>query len=133
MLVSPLKPTREPPMNGLVVVVVVVVALMDTVVVGVVVVAIIVVMFVVFVAATVVLCKPSRAAIDIHEYNIREIYSCYCYYLINSTNIESMEVEGLCSRFRTTCYVLLLTPKLLCAIWLLYNLSIDGICRCGMF
>lgn len=74
MLVSPLKSTREPPMNGLavVVVVVVVVALMDTVVVGVVVVAISVVTFVVFVAATVVLCNPSRAAIDIHEYNIRE-------------------------------------------------------------
>jgi hypothetical protein len=92
-------------MNGLAVavVVVVVVALMDTVEVGVVVVAIIVVMFVVFVAATVV--KPSRAAIDIHEYNIREyilIYSlCNCYYLINSNNIESMEVECLCSRCQT--------------------------------
>ena len=77
MFVSPLKSTRDPPMNGLVVVVVVVVALMDTVEVGVVVVAIIVVvvMFVVFVAATVV--KPSRAAIDIHEYNIREYILIY--------------------------------------------------------
>jgi hypothetical protein len=76
MFVSPLKPTRDPPMNGLVVVVVVVVvvALMDTVEVGVVVVvAIIVVMFVVFVATTVVL-KPSRAVIDIHEYSIENIF-----------------------------------------------------------
>ncbi len=70
MFVSPLKSTRDPPMNGLVVVVVV--ALMDTV--EVVVVAIIVVMFVVFVAATVVLCKPSRAAIDMYEYNIENIF-----------------------------------------------------------
>jgi len=104
MFVSPFKSTRDAPMNGLAVAVVVVVALMDTVEVGVVVVAIIVVMFVVFVAATVV--KPSRAAIDIHEYNIREcilIYECfcYCYYLINSNNIESMEVECLCSRCQT--------------------------------
>jgi ABC-type multidrug transport system fused ATPase/permease subunit len=74
MFVSPFKSTRDAPMNGLAVAVVVVVALMDTVEVGVVVVAIIVVMFVVmvFVAATVV--KPSRAAIDMHEYNIENIF-----------------------------------------------------------
>lgn len=71
-------------MNGLVVVVVVVVALMDNVVVGVVVVvAIIVAMFVVFVAATVALCKPSRAAIDIYEYNIENIFQIYeCFALL---------------------------------------------------